>query len=281
MHVWRKALMFVLAAALLAWADSFVRIVRISDVSGAVQVSRPEPGQTALHRWTSATLNAPIVEHEAVRTLAGGEAEIQLECGSALRLTPSSEFSFPRLRLRNDGVHWTQVAMDSGTAFFTVQKADAREFQVEVAGSEIATPDGAANFRVDAPADAAVRIQLLNGHARVHAAGNWLTLSKSATLELPPHGASIFVANAAQDQWTRWSRERDQAYQRALMAGQPQPTVNGAQSAPPAVPTAVVPQVNLDNPGEVFKEIDAGALSSDPFFANKSKPLRVPNCHNN
>lgn len=281
MQVWRKALMFVLVAALLAWADSFVRIVRISDVSGAVQVSRPEPGQTALHRWTAATLNAPIVEDEAVRTLTGGKAEIQLECGSALRLTPDSQFSFPRLRLRSDGTHWTQVAMHSGTAFFVVQKADAREFQVEVAGSEIATPDGAADFRVDAPAEAAVKIRLLNGHARVHVAGTWLALSKAATLELRPRGSSIFVANAAQDQWTRWSHERDQAYQRARMANQPQPAVNGAQSAPPAVPTAIVPQVNLDNPGEVFKEIDSGALSSDPFFANKSNPLRVPNCHNN
>lgn len=283
MQAARGALFIVLASAVavVAWGDSFVRIVRISDLSGSVQVSRPTPGQTALRRWTPAMLNAPIVEGEDVRTLAGGEAEVQLECGSALRLTPNSEFAFSRLRLRSDGVHWTQVDLASGIAFFSVQKADARQFQVAVSGREIATPDGAAEFRVDAPVDATARIRLLNGHARVKDGTGWITLSKAATLELPPHGAPVLVANMAPDQWTRWSHGRDQAYQRALMASQPQPAISGAQSTPPAVGAPAAPQVSLSNPGQVFAEIDANVLASDPFFGRKNDPHRVPTCHNN
>lgn len=285
MQAGRGAFLIVLAVAVLAWGDSFVRIVRISDLSGPVQVSRPSPGQTALRRWTPAILNAPIVEGEEVRTLDGGKAVVQLECGSALRLTPNSELSFPRLRLRSDGVHVTQLDLVSGIAFFAVQKADAREFQVTVSGHDIATLDGAAEVRVDAPADSPARIRLLNGHARVQEDSNagqgWINLSKSATLELPQHGAPVLVANLAPDQWTRWSHALDQAYQRALMASQPQPTISGAQGAPPAAGSPAAPQVNLNNPSQVFAEIDANVLGSDPFFGPKSNSHRVPTCHNN
>src|SRR5579871_5980907 len=70
-------------SALPLLAESQARIVRLSDVQGAVQIDK----NTGLG-FESAFLNLPIVQGSRVRTRGNGRAEVEFEDGSSLRLTP-------------------------------------------------------------------------------------------------------------------------------------------------------------------------------------------------
>ena len=84
------AIAFVLTAgSIAAFAESHVRIVRLSSVEGQVQMDRAT-GQ-GLER---AILNTPIVEGVRLVTGSDGLAEVEFENQSALRLADDSEVKF-------------------------------------------------------------------------------------------------------------------------------------------------------------------------------------------
>ncbi|MGH9416530.1 MAG: FecR domain-containing protein [Terriglobales bacterium] len=276
-------------AGILAFADSQVRIVRISFVGHGVEVQRPaEGGASAPERWSMALLNAPVVEAENVRTASGGQAEVELECGSALRLAPGSELSFPRLRLTDQGVRVTTVAVDRGTIFLHIRNADSRDFHAEVGPATIATPEGSANLRVDFPAAHPPRIELLGGHASVRAASRNYPLKQNAALQIGSNGAATWVAAVPAGRWQRWSASRDQAYQRELNAMGPHTNVDAASNVPPAqtppqtANSAAPPNASPQDAAQLFGQMDAAHnISTDPFLANRARRQMVPYCTGN
>lgn len=185
-------------ASLVALADSSVRIVRLSLVVGAVEVNLPDG-----HGWRPAMLNLPLVEGEQVRTLASGRAEIQFEGGSTLRLIPDSTVALTRLRNSDSGEFRTTAALAAGTAFVTLRKSDARDFELQLPGGQLLRPDGAVAWR--ASGDGAV--QVFDGKLRQQGPGGGVQ----------PLQAS--AAPGAADPWTQWSRARDQFYAKAFHAG--------------------------------------------------------------
>ena len=84
--------------ALPAVADSQVRIVRLSDVQGSVQIDK----NTGLG-FENAFLNLPITQGTQLRTRENGRAEIEFEDGSTLRLTPKTTVEFGTLGLTDGG----------------------------------------------------------------------------------------------------------------------------------------------------------------------------------
>lgn len=273
----------LLVAALVALADSHVRIVRISFLAHQVEVSQPAaaaPGTPRVGRWTSALLNAPVVESERIRTKAAGEAEVQLECGSALRLAPDSELTFSKLLLLTSGVRATTVALRRGTAYFTLQRADSRDFHVLIPGGEISTPDGSASLRVSAPANAPATVELLSGHATVQAEQQQFVLKKSRALTLKPDGGVAWQAAAPPDLWERWSRSRDQAFQRALNESEPKPNMDAQALAPPPPPPSIAGSPDLYNPLP-NNSASMFSMTDDPFVATARAIAKVPFCANN
>src|SRR5439155_2639740 len=101
-----KASIFVVVlAALMCWllavpsfADSQVRIVRLSDVEGNVQIDR-NTGQG----YEKAFLNLPITQGVKLRAKGEGRAEIEFENGSTLRIIPGTVIEFPELSMRDSG----------------------------------------------------------------------------------------------------------------------------------------------------------------------------------
>src|SRR5258707_13204971 len=79
-----------------SFADSQVRIVRLSQVDGDVQIDR----NTGLG-YEKAFLNLPITQGTKVRTGSDARAEIEFEDGSTLRITPGTTVDFSELGLRN------------------------------------------------------------------------------------------------------------------------------------------------------------------------------------
>ena len=91
--------MLVLMFALVtipAVAESHVRIVRLSDVQGAVEVDRG-----AGQGYEKAFLNMPMVEGMKLATKADGRAEVEFEDGSAVRITPNTRVDFSALSLQD------------------------------------------------------------------------------------------------------------------------------------------------------------------------------------
>jgi len=268
-------------------APLLVRIVHISFLVHQAQMRHAaDPPAT----WSKALLNAPVVEGESIRTSPQSEIEVQLECGSALRLAPDSEFSFPQLSLRPDGVAVTTVAVETGSAFFSMRHQDSRDFQVIVPADRHATviPAKSADFRVDVPAHAPASVQLTGGHADVRVGGAAFKLKKSMRLvwsaDVAPHLDWAPPPDAA----ARWNRSREDAFGRALLASQPISQFAGAELA--AAPgsnsvTQGTPQANWNSDG--FLNAPTGfhvngytqweAIADQPTGLPKSS-VQVPAC---
>src|SRR5438270_598895 len=100
------ALALFTCALLLAppsYADSYARIVRLSDVDGNVQIDR-NTGKG----FENAVPNMPITQGVRIKT-GNGHAEIEFENGSVVRLTPDSSVNFAQLSLASNGHRLSEV----------------------------------------------------------------------------------------------------------------------------------------------------------------------------
>jgi hypothetical protein len=105
-----------------ASAESKVRIVRLSDVEGPVQIER-----AAGDGFGKAFINLPIIEGSTLKTGKDGRAEIEFEDGSALRLAPDSEVTFTHLALGDDGQKLDTVQLVSGTVYASLHPKNSRD----------------------------------------------------------------------------------------------------------------------------------------------------------
>src|SRR5882672_12707886 len=78
------------------FADSQVRIVRLSSVDGDVQIDR-----NAGQGWEKAFLNLPITQGVKLQTGSDGRTEVEFEDGTVARLAPGTAVEFSQLALRD------------------------------------------------------------------------------------------------------------------------------------------------------------------------------------
>lgn len=95
-----------------SFADSHVRIVRLSDVEGDVQVDR-NIGQG----FEIAVLNLPITQGVKLRANDNSRAEVEFEDGSTLRLGSDSTVYFEQLSLTDSGIKESVVVAESGVVY--------------------------------------------------------------------------------------------------------------------------------------------------------------------
>lgn len=98
--------------ALPASAESQVRIVRLSDVQGGVQIDK----NTGLG-FENAFVNLPITQGVQLRTRDNGRAEIEFEDGSTLRVTPNTNVDFSVLGVNDAGNRISAVTLSLGRAY--------------------------------------------------------------------------------------------------------------------------------------------------------------------
>ncbi len=183
---------------------SHVRIVRLSLVSGPVQVRYPGGA------WRRGLLNAPVTEGETIRTGANARAEIELEDGSTVRLIPNSEARFSRLALR-DKVRLTTIAGKKGTLFFNLlRKHTTRGFELRLQNGEVTTPYGKGEFRAEINHGAA-DVLVLKGHINLVSGGLPYKLHKNDRLSLVPDTAASLASDKVRGRWDHWNHQRNQA----------------------------------------------------------------------
>jgi hypothetical protein len=194
-----------------ALADSQARIVRLSNVEGAVVVDR-NSGQG----YESAFLNMPIVQGMKVATKDDGRAEIEFEDGSTVRVGPKSTLEFSALGLRDSGARFSTVMVQGGLAYVNyTHKHQGDEFTV-LFQTETVRPKEAAHFRVDVQATQVV-LASFSGDLQVEGPSGSLEVekNKSATFDLAENNKFTIakeIEDLPLDAWDKSQTKYEQTY---------------------------------------------------------------------
>jgi hypothetical protein len=203
--------------ALPALADSQVRIVRLSYLSGSVQIDR-NSGQG----FEKAIMNMPVTAGTQLKT-ENGQAEIEFENGSTVRLTPETLVSLDGLSLLANGSKVSLITLQHGVAYFNLNRKDHNDFKVQVAGRDI-DPGKSAHFRAEVARNQ-VRLAVFNGELKIAGPGKNLTVHKNETFSFDPENESQYSLAKGIDEYRfdAWDSQRDQyqsQYARASYVGE-------------------------------------------------------------
>jgi hypothetical protein len=157
---------------------SKVRIVRLSQVKGAVEIDR-HIGRG----FENAIANLPVVEHSQIRT-GVGVAEIEFEDNSSLRIAPNSLVEFPRLEREASGATASTIHLIQGTAYVSLvkpqsSKAPANEFEL-MFGARKLNLDPAVHVRLDLQGSQA-KLAVFDGVVHVNGGNGVVSVPKKKT----------------------------------------------------------------------------------------------------
>jgi hypothetical protein len=200
----------LIAAALVCFctipslADSQIRIVRLSDVQGDVQVDR-KTGQG----FEKAFLNLPITQGMMVRTGSDGRAELQLEDASSLRLTPNTAIEISQLSLRDSGAKVSEVHLQEGTAYVNLLTGKDDELTLTFVREKILLTQ-AAHLRVEL-GDTKAAVAVFKGEVDVTGPSGTTKVEKNHTAKFDLLDDSTKVAgNIEQQPLDAWDKQQNQ-----------------------------------------------------------------------
>jgi hypothetical protein len=124
-------------------SNSKVRIVRLSEVKGEVQLDR-----LTGKGFEGAMANLPVTEGARLKT-GDGVAEVEFEDNSTLRVAQNSLVEFPRLEMLPSGAKTSSVNLLQGTVYVNLLNTKGNEFNVKF-GLQT----------VNLPPDSHIRLQL-------------------------------------------------------------------------------------------------------------------------
>jgi FecR protein len=191
---------------------SYARIVRLSYVSGDVQIVRTDKG----NNWEPASLNMPVQQGFALGT-NNGRAEIELEHGSTIWLAENSVLQFTEMALSNGG-RITRMTLSQGTATFDASLATGDVFEVSTPSFKI-TPPNKSQFRVDMFSEGGA-VSAFRGDLRISGLGPKFTdpnaepteVRRGETFAMNSKTArSALKRNPANDEWDHWVSTRETA----------------------------------------------------------------------
>jgi len=181
-------------------ATSHVRIVRLSEVTGEVNVYRGigESYETAL-------LNLPITESLELRT-GEGFAEVEFEDGSTLRLAPFTIVEFTQLARDSAGATATTVNVVTGTTYVSLANTPESHFTLTFAHQR-ATLSPSSHVRLFM-SDHAASLAVLHGEAAIETPTGETAEAKNKTVNfefLTP--TAISQNKNVQDPYDTWDSE--------------------------------------------------------------------------
>lgn len=191
---------------------SKVRIVRLSEVRGTVQMDR------AVGRgYEPAVQNLPIVEASRIRT-GVGIAEIEFEDNSTLRLAPNTEVAFQQLERAASGATITHVRVVRGMAYVSLMKTRGNDFTLSFGPARNPEdlrllPASHVRLQVD-PAGA--HLAVLSGNAEVNSANGPITVQRGRTVTIDFAKAENprVIKQVASESFDKWDRESAQYHER-------------------------------------------------------------------
>ena len=189
-------------AALSTPATSKIRIVRLSEVRGAVQLDR-----TTGRGFESAMANLPIVEKNRLRT-DQGVAEVEFEDNSTLRVGPNSIVEFPELERNADGATVSTVHLVRGIAYVSLVRAKgANQFNLLFDQQNAALPAGS-HVRLEAN-DTGSSLAVLDGsvHVQGQSGSTEIGRKETATFHVADQGQPDIEKKVAAESFDEWDKD--------------------------------------------------------------------------
>jgi FecR protein len=155
-------------------AESNVRIVRLSETTGEVDVYRGLG-----HGYETALLNLPITQGIELRT-GEGFAEVEFEDDSTLRLTPFTVVEFTQLVREPSGATATIVNVFGGTVYVSLASTPSNQFTLTFAHQR-ATLSPSSHVRLFL-SDAGASLAILHGEAQVETPTGSTAAAKNKTV---------------------------------------------------------------------------------------------------
>ncbi len=192
---------------------SKVRIVRLSEVKGVVQLDRSNG-----RGLEPAITNLPIVEQNRLET-GTGVAEVEFEDNSSLRVAPDSVVEFPELSRTSAGTTVSSVHVIKGMAYFTLVKSKGNEFNVLFGNHKVALPPAAhirlrvtSNDATLAVFDGAVTVEGPQGPQEV-------SKKKTATFLMEDSVDATIAKNVSSDPFDTWDKQATEYHARQAAFG--------------------------------------------------------------
>ena len=203
-----SVLLIVTSLTVSAFADSQVRVVRLSEVQGDVKIDR-NLGQG----YEKAFLNLPITEGVKLETNSDGRAEVEFEDGSTLRIASHTVIEFPKLSLRDSGAKVSTVHLQEGTAYVNFAGAKDDEFTVTFAHEKVSLTQSA-HLRIEV-ADVTATVAVFKGDVQVAGDSGTVAVSKNrtATFDLTNGDSSTLAKDVEPDPFDAWDKQQDQYHQ--------------------------------------------------------------------
>jgi FecR protein len=203
-----------------AAAESKVRIVRLSDVEGTVQIERA-PGEGL----EKAFLNLPIVQGSQLKTGNDGRAEVEFEDGSTARIGPNSQLAFVHLSLGDNGEKLNTMQLNRGTFYGSVHEKNGDEFQLKFAQESITVPQ-IARYRVVIGDPHAVTVAVFKGKVEATGPTGTIEILEKHSAKINPEAtdsaqkhAIVVAKNYDEDPLDGWDRQQNDYHERYATTG--------------------------------------------------------------
>lgn len=184
-----------------------VRVVRLSDVEGTVQIVRNKETE-----FSHAVMNMPLTAGMRIETGPDGRAEIEFEDGSVTRITPNSSLGLAKLTTSSSGALKTTLEQSTGLIYYEL-RSDAKSVFTVTFGQNEVMPTVNSTFRLNlgsTPPELAV----VDGAVRVHGASNGYLaeVPQGKTIEFRPSGSAQYtlVDGIVPNGFDQWNDQRDQ-----------------------------------------------------------------------
>ncbi len=184
-----------------------VRVVRLSDVEGTVQVVLGNGTQ-----FSQAVMNMPLTQGSRLQTGPDGRAEIEFEDGSVSRITPNSSLSLAKLSASPTGALETTLEQPTGLVYYELRSDPQSAYTVDFGDNKVA-PTANSTFRVNLgsnPADLAV----IDGSVQVLGTDNQAATAvlQGKTIEFKPSASAPYTVadGIVPNGFDEWNDQRDQ-----------------------------------------------------------------------
>lgn len=186
------------------YQDNQTRAARLSYVKGAVHVD-------GAGDQLDGVINMPIVEGQRISTGDDGEAEIEFEDGSMVRLTPNSAVELNQMTGDQSGNMSTAIGLLGGVYYMDLRSSDQTHFIVDAADERIEPRENSVvRVRMDDPP---AEISLLEGAATVSRQNGFsaeVNSGESIRGDSRSAGRYYLSDRIDEDSWDQWNEQLEQ-----------------------------------------------------------------------
>jgi ferric-dicitrate binding protein FerR (iron transport regulator) len=207
------------AAAPATAGVSKIRIVRLSDVKGVVQLDR-----NIGRGFEPVMANMPIVEKARLRTDQGA-AEVEFEDNSTVRLAPDSEVAFPQLERLASGTTASSVQVLKGTVYVSMVKTKGNEFSL-LFGSQKIELQPSTHVRLQL-GDNQAKLAVLEGDLRIEGPSGTQDISKkkTVTFQMQAQSQPEVAKDVTEEPFDTWDKQSAEYHARTA-------SFNGSNGSP-------------------------------------------------